>query len=67
MYQASLKEKTRQMKAMASELNMYQAQVGRLGSLSSHLAKQLEKGSLFALRIRPRTTWRWIDVLLSLL
>ncbi len=28
MYQASLKEKTRQMKAMASELNMYQAQVG---------------------------------------
>lgn len=28
VYQASLKEKTRQMKAMASELNMYQAQVG---------------------------------------
>lgn len=27
IYQASLKEKTRQMKAMASELNMYQAQV----------------------------------------
>ncbi|CAM9395094.1 unnamed protein product [Choristocarpus tenellus] len=29
VYQASLKEKTRQMKAMASELNMYQAQVRR--------------------------------------
>lgn len=27
MYQASLKEKTKQMKAMAAELNMYQAQV----------------------------------------
>jgi len=27
VYQANLKEKTRQMKAMASELNMYQAQV----------------------------------------
>ena len=27
VYQATLKEKTRQMKAMAAELNMYQAQV----------------------------------------
>ena len=32
IYQANLREKTKQMKAMASELNMYQAQVRGRGS-----------------------------------
>ena len=33
LYQASLREKTKQMKALASELNMYQAQVRAVGPL----------------------------------
>ena len=39
VYQQNLREKTRQMKAMASELNMYQAQVTLLVIIGTRLAR----------------------------
>ncbi|CAN0099040.1 unnamed protein product, partial [Sphacelaria rigidula] len=42
VYQASLKEKTRQMKAMASELNMYQAQVNDFKYEMERLTRELQ-------------------------
>ncbi|CAM9179748.1 unnamed protein product, partial [Phaeothamnion confervicola] len=42
VYQASLKDKTRQMKAMAAELNMYQAQVNELRYESERLGRELQ-------------------------
>jgi chromosome segregation ATPase len=41
-YQSSLKEKTRQMKAMASELNMYQAQVNEYKYEIERLTRELQ-------------------------
>eukprot|EP00948_MAST-09A_sp_MAST-9A-sp1_P003143 g3143.t1 len=43
VYQQNLKEKTRQMKAMASELNMYQAQVNEYKYERERLKRDLEK------------------------
>lgn len=42
VYQQSLKEKTRQMKAMASELNMYQAQVNEYKYELERLTRELQ-------------------------
>merc|ERR1719473_281650 len=42
VYQTSLKEKTRQMKAMASELNMYQAQVNEYKYEIERLSRELQ-------------------------
>jgi len=42
IYQQSLKEKTRQMKAMASELNMYQAQVNEYKYEIERLTRELQ-------------------------
>ncbi|CBJ29363.1 flagellar associated protein [Ectocarpus siliculosus] len=42
VYQASLKEKTRQMKAMASELNMYQAQVNEYKYEMERITRELQ-------------------------
>jgi len=42
VYQASLKEKTRQMKAMAAELNMYQAQVNEYKYEVERLGRELQ-------------------------
>jgi chromosome segregation ATPase len=41
LYQANLREKTKQMKAMASELNMYQAQVNEYKYEIDRLAREL--------------------------
>eukprot|EP00744_Colponema_vietnamica_P002008 GILI01003228.1.p1 GENE.GILI01003228.1~~GILI01003228.1.p1 ORF type:complete len:876 (-),score=300.10 GILI01003228.1:348-2975(-) len=43
IYQQNLKEKTRQMKAMASELNMYQAQVNEYKYEIERLARELQE------------------------
>ena len=42
VYQSSLKDKTRQMKAMASELNMYQAQVNEYKYEIERLTRELQ-------------------------
>jgi len=42
VYQSSLKEKTRQMKAMAAELNMYQAQVNEYKYEIERLTRELQ-------------------------
>ena len=42
VYQQNLKEKTRQMKAMASELNMYQAQVNEYKYEIERLTRELQ-------------------------
>ena len=42
LYQQNLKEKTRQMKAMASELNMYQAQVNEYKYEIERLTRELQ-------------------------
>lgn len=42
IYQQNLKEKTRQMKAMAAELNMYQAQVNEYKYEIERLTKELQ-------------------------
>merc|ERR1712070_101309 len=42
VYQQNLKEKTRQMKAMASELNMYQAQVNEYKFEIERLTRELQ-------------------------
>jgi len=42
IYQQNLKEKTRQMKAMASELNMYQAQVNEYKYEIERLTRELQ-------------------------
>ncbi len=41
IYQANLREKTKQMKAMASELNMYQAQVNEYKYEIERLVREL--------------------------
>ena len=43
MYQQNLKDKTRQMKAMASELNMYQAQINEYKYEIERLARELQE------------------------
>merc|ERR1711898_63700 len=42
VYQQNLKDKTRQMKAMASELNMYQAQVNEYRYEIERLTRELQ-------------------------
>lgn len=42
LYQQNLKEKTRQMKALASELNMYQAQINEYKYEVERLARELQ-------------------------
>ena len=42
MYQSSLRNKTRQMKSMASELNMYQAQVNEYKYEIERLTRELQ-------------------------
>merc|ERR1719253_1216957 len=42
VYQQNLKDKTRQMKAMASELNMYQAQVNEYRYEMERLTRELQ-------------------------
>ena len=42
IYQQNLREKTRQMKAMASELNMYQAQVNEYKFEIERLTRELQ-------------------------
>ena len=42
VYQANLREKTRQMKAMASELNMYQSQVSEFKYEIDRLQRELQ-------------------------
>lgn len=64
IYQANLREKTKQMKAMASELNMYQAQVGRpcvcvfgngerLGSVQAQVVGMCYALGLASVLLRP--------------
>jgi predicted RNase H-like nuclease (RuvC/YqgF family) len=43
VYQQNLREKTRQMKAMASELNMYQAQVSEYKYEIERLTRDLQE------------------------
>lgn len=54
IYQASLKEKTRQMKAMASELNMYQAQVMGFTVLWQDKGYMQDKSSSGTLYVRSQ-------------
>jgi preprotein translocase subunit Sec63 len=52
VYQHNLKEKTRQMKAMASELNMHQAQVNEHRFEIERLTRELQV-SVFIYRLLP--------------
>ena len=55
VYQQNLKEKTRQMKAMASELNMYQAQINEYKYEVERLSRELQEVKRKYYEVKRRT------------
>lgn len=62
IYQQTLKEKTKQMKGMSSELNMYEAQVKEYKYEIERLAKELQEvKKKFYMQKRKDQQARWVN------